>query len=132
MAELADAQDLKSWVPQGACGFDPRPRHKEKALHILKERLTLSDADFEALASERGLGDSRQRIGELCSHVFGLPTVDEARLLGSVRVGHAQASPPIVWAHTNAEDDVANLTREMTRDRPREGDSALRTPPGRR
>src|SRR5437763_11822236 len=19
--------DLKSWVPQGACGFDPRPRH---------------------------------------------------------------------------------------------------------
>jgi hypothetical protein len=28
VAELADAQDLKSWVPQGACGFDPRPRHK--------------------------------------------------------------------------------------------------------
>ncbi len=27
VAELADAQDLKSWVPQGACGFDSRPRH---------------------------------------------------------------------------------------------------------
>ena len=27
MAELADAQDLKSWVPRGACGFDSRPRH---------------------------------------------------------------------------------------------------------
>src|SRR5438552_1435662 len=26
VAELADAQDLKSWVPQGACGFDSRPR----------------------------------------------------------------------------------------------------------
>jgi hypothetical protein len=28
VAELADAQDLKSWVPQGACGFDARPRHQ--------------------------------------------------------------------------------------------------------
>jgi hypothetical protein len=27
VAELADAQDLKSWVPKGACGFDTRPRH---------------------------------------------------------------------------------------------------------
>ncbi len=27
MAELADAQDLKSWAWQRACGFDPRPRH---------------------------------------------------------------------------------------------------------
>jgi hypothetical protein len=26
VAELADAQDLKSWVPRGACGFDARPR----------------------------------------------------------------------------------------------------------
>jgi hypothetical protein len=26
VAELADAQDLKSWVPQGACGFKTRPR----------------------------------------------------------------------------------------------------------
>ena len=31
VAELADAQDLKSWVPQGACGFDSHPRH-----HILR------------------------------------------------------------------------------------------------
>ena len=28
MAKLADAQDLKSWVPQGTCGFDPHPRHQ--------------------------------------------------------------------------------------------------------
>ena len=28
MAELADAQDLKSWVAQAACGFDSRPRHQ--------------------------------------------------------------------------------------------------------
>jgi hypothetical protein len=28
VAELADAQDLKSWVPQGACGFETRPRHE--------------------------------------------------------------------------------------------------------
>ena len=28
MAELADAQDLKSWVPRGACGLDSRPRHQ--------------------------------------------------------------------------------------------------------
>src|SRR6476469_698000 len=31
VAELADAQDLKSWVPQGACGFDARPRHSQHA-----------------------------------------------------------------------------------------------------
>ena len=28
VAKLADAQDLKSWVPKGTCGFDPRPRHQ--------------------------------------------------------------------------------------------------------
>ena len=27
VAKLADAQDLKSWVLKGTCGFDPRPRH---------------------------------------------------------------------------------------------------------
>jgi hypothetical protein len=27
VAELADAQDLKSWVAQAACGFNSRPRH---------------------------------------------------------------------------------------------------------
>ena len=27
VAELADAQDLKSWVSKEACGFDSRPRH---------------------------------------------------------------------------------------------------------
>ena len=27
VAELVDARDLKSRVPKGACGFDPRPRH---------------------------------------------------------------------------------------------------------
>jgi hypothetical protein len=24
---LMPGQDLKSWVPQGACGFETRPRH---------------------------------------------------------------------------------------------------------
>ena len=32
MAELADAQDLKSWASQGACGFDSHPRH-----HVFNE-----------------------------------------------------------------------------------------------
>ena len=27
VAELADAQDLKSCGPEGPCGSDPRPRH---------------------------------------------------------------------------------------------------------
>ena len=27
VAKLADAQDLKSWAWQRACGFDSRPRH---------------------------------------------------------------------------------------------------------
>ena len=31
VAELADARDLKSRVPKGACGFDPRPRHQTGA-----------------------------------------------------------------------------------------------------
>src|SRR2546428_11988558 len=30
VAELADARDLKSRVPKGACGFDPRPRHQTR------------------------------------------------------------------------------------------------------
>ena len=34
VAELADAQDLKSWAAQAACGFDSHPRH-----HFLKETL---------------------------------------------------------------------------------------------
>ena len=33
VAELADAQDLKSWDPQGSCGFDSHPRHK--ALYLV-------------------------------------------------------------------------------------------------
>jgi hypothetical protein len=28
VAELADAQDLKSCDAKASCGFDPRPRHK--------------------------------------------------------------------------------------------------------
>ena len=28
VAELADAQDLKSWDLKGSCGFDSRPRHQ--------------------------------------------------------------------------------------------------------
>ena len=31
VAELVDARDLKSWVPNGACGFDSRPRHHYRA-----------------------------------------------------------------------------------------------------
>ena len=31
VAELADARDLKSRVPKGACGFDPRPRHSPRS-----------------------------------------------------------------------------------------------------
>jgi hypothetical protein len=27
VAELADAQDLKSWAPYGACGFNSHPRY---------------------------------------------------------------------------------------------------------
>jgi hypothetical protein len=27
VAELADAQDLKSWAAKAACGFNSRPRH---------------------------------------------------------------------------------------------------------
>jgi integrase len=51
VAELADAQDLKSWVPQGACGFDSRPRHYinngQKSLGDLKTaRLPRLDAVF--------------------------------------------------------------------------------------
>jgi hypothetical protein len=28
VAKLVDAQDLKSFVPKGTCGFDSRPRHQ--------------------------------------------------------------------------------------------------------
>jgi hypothetical protein len=29
VAKQADAKDLKSFVPEGTCGFDPRPGHHE-------------------------------------------------------------------------------------------------------
>jgi hypothetical protein len=41
VAELADAQDLKSCDPKGSCGFDPRPRHK--TLSNLRECCRLED-----------------------------------------------------------------------------------------
>src|SRR4051812_18106966 len=34
VAELADAQDLKSWVAQAACGFDSRPRHSPRSRSV--------------------------------------------------------------------------------------------------
>jgi hypothetical protein len=37
VAKLADAQDLKSWVAQAACGFDPRPRQPLTAIWDLAE-----------------------------------------------------------------------------------------------
>ena len=50
VAKLADAQDLKSWVPQGACGFDPRPRHQMLQRFRRCER---SDAVFMAAQMDR-------------------------------------------------------------------------------
>ena len=35
VAKLADAQDLKSWDPQGSCGFDPRPRHSNSLSRVV-------------------------------------------------------------------------------------------------
>src|ERR671930_573986 len=32
VAELAYAQDLKSWAAKAACGFDSRPRHSQHSL----------------------------------------------------------------------------------------------------
>jgi hypothetical protein len=32
VVKLADARESESWVPQGACGFDPRPRHSTKTI----------------------------------------------------------------------------------------------------
>ena len=33
VAELADAQDLKSCDPKGSCGFETRPRHLESSTY---------------------------------------------------------------------------------------------------
>jgi hypothetical protein len=38
VAELADAQDLKSWVPKGACGFEARPRHQKLPINMAMNR----------------------------------------------------------------------------------------------
>ena len=40
VAELADAQDLKSWVAQAACGFDSRPRHQMRHAEMLTNATT--------------------------------------------------------------------------------------------
>ena len=34
VAKLADAQDLKSWDPEGSCGFDSRPRHSRSFVRV--------------------------------------------------------------------------------------------------
>src|ERR1043165_7202874 len=48
VAELADAQDLKSWVPQGACGFDARPRHTKPPENFVPSTSPHSAADLTA------------------------------------------------------------------------------------
>src|SRR6516165_3796168 len=55
VAELADAQDLKSWVPQGACGFNPRPRHS-----IVKDFATWASTTRESV--ERSMLDSTDSL----------------------------------------------------------------------
>ena len=56
VAKLADAQDLKSWVAQAACGFDSRPRH-----------FTLASARVRAAGGTQALDRRRYRAS-----VFGL------------------------------------------------------------
>jgi DNA-binding XRE family transcriptional regulator len=56
VAELADAQDLKSWVAQAACGFDSRPRHQSP-----REFGNLHDLDRD----ERGAAGSERRRRDL-------------------------------------------------------------------
>jgi hypothetical protein len=61
MAELADAQDLKSWVPKGACGFDSRPRH---SYVVAQKRLYFSSGSVR-----NGIADHVSGIDE----IVGLP-----------------------------------------------------------
>jgi hypothetical protein len=55
VAELADAQDLKSWVPQGACGFDSRPRHHQSQ-HVMMRSYFTNDVQFNNVANLCGSG----------------------------------------------------------------------------
>jgi hypothetical protein len=65
VAELADAQDLKSWVPQGACGFDARPRHTKESMTI---------AQFELLTMCAVLNRQKGVLAGNCSQIRQRPT----------------------------------------------------------
>jgi hypothetical protein len=75
VAKLADAQDLKSWAPQGACGFDPHPRHHqlppvESCAAIAPENSPVSDPTIEAIA--RQFGAQPTRMGQVGRGAGGL------------------------------------------------------------
>ena len=58
VAELADARDLKSRVPKGACGSDSHPRHQEfLRLLLFGARHDLADCSKTAVPT-RGVGRS--------------------------------------------------------------------------
>src|SRR5262245_5859270 len=85
VAELADARDLQSWVPQGACGFDSHPRQSVTtiwpvsitALHgprrALRAPLPVGVAQRRSTRAQVGAGHRCVRATDRDAEVFNTP-----------------------------------------------------------
>src|SRR5262245_59916172 len=77
VAELADAQDLKSWVWKQACGFDRRPRHRTVGESVndnddMQAELERLRAENELLKTQRNKGISLKVSEKGGVSVYGL------------------------------------------------------------
>ena len=81
MAELADAQDLKSWVPKGACGFDSRPRHQDSPINTGNNQ---SIDDLRDLIITDYTNNGRKSLGDL--KTTRLPRLDA--VFGGTKATH--------------------------------------------
>src|SRR4029453_14764918 len=69
VAKLTDAQDLKTWAPQGACGFESRPRHLRISGLAARGFCSCcrSGVDFVQTLSKVIFREGNQRLGGGCS-----------------------------------------------------------------
>ena len=84
VAELADAQDLKSWVPQGACGFDSRPRHQFVS-------------NFDSHSTRRTTVELRQGATDPVLSLFRIRNLDLARSEQLWRLAWERHRPGRPW-----------------------------------
>jgi hypothetical protein len=53
---MAYAADLKSAVPNGACGFDPHPGHQKLSIELLRQPAAENHPIFALVCEEEKIG----------------------------------------------------------------------------